>query len=130
MKKILLVLFTCTITSIFAQQQYHCYQLQEFLWNSKTQLHDIPTEKKDASVFHFNYEKNTIQQVYDDGSTNELIVKSIIKDDQSKTTTYQLKSPVNGYTYLYKINSKSSVIEVFLSENNKQTLLKKYLFKN
>lgn len=130
MKKIFLVLFTCTLFNVFAQKQYQCYHLQEFLWNTETQLHDSPVEKNDGSVFYFNDEKKTIQQVYEDGATNVLIVKSIIKDDQNKTTTYYVKSAVNGYNYLYQINSKASVIEISLNENNQQTILKKYLYKN
>lgn len=130
MKKIFLVLFTCTLANAFAQKQYQCYHVQEFLWNPETQLHDSPIEKNDDSIFHFNDEKKTIQQVYEDGSTNDLMVQSIIKDEPTKTTTYHVKSPANGYNYAYKVNSKSSLIEISLIENNKQTVLKKYLFKN
>ncbi len=130
MKSLLLLVFTFTIVNLHAQTNYNCYHLQEFLWNPKTQAYDIPVEKNDNSVFHFNEEKKTIQQVYDDGTTNTLVFKSVINDDLNKKTTYHVKSPVNGYNYLYKINFKSSLIEIYLNENNQQTILKKYLFKN
>lgn len=130
MKNLLLLVFTFIIVNLDAQTNYNCYHLQEFLWNSKTQAYDVSVEKNDNSVFYFNNEKKTIQQVYDDGTTNTLVFKSFINDDLNKTTTYQVKSPVNGYNYLYKINLKSSLIEIYLNENNQQTILKKYLFKN
>lgn len=130
MKNLLLLVFTFIIVNLDAQTNYNCYHLQEFLWNSKTQTYDVSVEKNDNSVFYFNNEKKTIQQVYDDGTTNTLVFKSVINDDLNKTTTYQVKSPVNGYNYLYKINLKSSLIEIYLNENNQQTILKKYLFKN
>ncbi len=130
MKNLLLLVFTFIIVNLDAQTNYNCYHLQEFLWNSKTQAYDVSVEKNDNSVFYFNNEKKTIQQVYDDGTTNTLVFKSAINDDLNKTTTYQVKSPVNGYNYLYKINLKSSLIEIYLNENNQQTILKKYLFKN
>lgn len=129
MKNLLLLVFTFTITTLDAQTNYNCYHLQEFLWNSKTQTYDIPVEKNDNSVFYFNNEKKTIQQVYDDGTSNTLVFKSVINDNLNKTITYHVKSPVNGYNYLYKINLKSLLIEIYLNENNQQTILKKYLFK-
>lgn len=129
MKNLLLLVFTFTIITLDAQTNYNCYHLQEFLWNSKTQTYDIPVEKNDNSVFYFNNEKKTIQQVYDDGTSNTLVFKSVINDNLNKTITYHVKSPVNGYNYLYKINLKSLLIEIYLNENNQQTILKKYLFK-
>jgi hypothetical protein len=129
MKKILLVIFTCSLSALFSQTQYQCYHLQEYLWNPETQLHDSPIEKNDGSVFHFNDEKKTIQQVYEDGSRSDFNIKSIIKDEKNKTTSYLVKSPVNGYNYLYTINFNSSLIEISLNEHNKHIILKKYLFK-
>lgn len=130
MKNLLLLVFTFIIVNLEAQTNYNCYHLQEFLWNSKTQAYDTPIENNNNSVFYFNNEKKTIQEVYEDGTSKTLVFKSVMNDDLNKTTTYHVKSPVNGYNYLYKINLKSSLIEIYLNENNQQTILKKYLFKN
>ncbi|MDF2449763.1 MAG: hypothetical protein K0R26_2267 [Bacteroidota bacterium] len=130
MKRILLVLFTCTLTSVFSQQQFQCYHVQEFEWNPQTHLHDSPIEKNDASIFIFNEANKTIQQVFGDGSKAELTAQSVSHDGKTNTTSYKVKSPTNGLNYTYVINDKSSLIEVSLNETGKNTLLKKYLYKN
>ena len=128
MKTIYIVLFTCALAKMVAQKQYSCYRIQEFLWNEKTQKYDSLVGKADSSIFKFNDEKKTIQQVFADGSVSELVINSIKAENE--IVTYQVISPTNGYHYLYKIYIKSSLIEISLNENNQQIILKKYLFKN
>ena len=124
------MLFIFIGINLNAQTTYNCYHLQEYLWNTETQVYDVPVEKNDNSIFYFDDEKKIIQQANKDGLTSRLIFNSITIDDLNKTTTYQVKSPANGYSYLYIINFKSSSIEIYLNKNNQPTLLKKYLFKN
>ena len=128
MKTIYIVLFTCALAKMVAQKQYSCYRIQEFLWNEKPQKYDSLVGKSDSSVFKFNDEKKTIQQIFEDGSVSELIINSI--KTETEIVTYQIISPMNGYHYLYKIYIKPSLIEISLNENNQQIILKKYLFKN
>lgn len=128
MKILYIVFFTCALAKMVAQKQFSCYRTQEFLWNEKTQKYDSLVGKSDFSVFKFNDEKKTIQQVFEDGSVSELVINSI--KTENDIVTYQTISPANGYHYTYKINAKSSLIEISLNENNQQIILKKHLFKN
>jgi hypothetical protein len=130
MKKIYTVLFACMMTmgTIHAQKQYDCYHLQEFTFNSKTQAHDSPVEHPDFSKFVVDEQKMSLTQNYEDGTSTVLPIKSVNASDK-KSTSYQVVSPANGYTYVYRVNPSSTVIEVLLLQNNKETLLKKYLYR-
>ena len=130
MKKIYILLFACMMTmgTIHAQKQYDCYRLEEFTFNSKTQAHDIPVEHPDFSKFVVDEQKMSLTQNYEDGTSTVLPIRSV-STANPKSTSYQVVSPANGYTYVYRVNSSSTVIEVLLLQNSKETLLKKYLYR-
>jgi len=130
MKKIYTFLFACmmTIGAMHAQKQYDCYRLQEFMFNDKTQAHDTPVEHPDFSKFVVDEQKMSLTQNYDDGTSTVLPIKSVSKAD-NKSVSYQVVSPANGFTYVYRVNPSSTVIEVLILQNNKETLLKKYLYR-
>jgi hypothetical protein len=130
MKKIYIFLFACTMTigTMHAQKQYDCYRLQEFMFNAKTQAHDTPVEHPDFSKFVVDEQKMSLTQNYDDGTSTVLPIKSMNKADK-QSVSYQVVSPANGFTYVYRVNPSSTVIEVLILQNNKETLLKKYLYR-
>ncbi len=130
MKKIYIFLFACatTLGNLQAQKQYDCYRLQEFMFNSQTQAHDTPVEHADFSKFVVDEQKMSLTQNHDDGTSTVLPIKSVNTADK-KIISYQVLSPANGFTYVYRINSSSTVIEVLILQNNKETLLKKYLYR-
>lgn len=130
MKKIYAFLFACTMTigTMHAQKQYECYRLQEFIFNSQTQAHDTPVEHPDFSKFVVDEQNMSLTQNYDDGTSTILPIKSVNSAGQ-KSVSYQVVSPANGFTYVYRVTPSSTVIEVLLLQNNKETLLKKYLYR-
>lgn len=131
MKKIYALFFACMLTvgALYAQKQYDCYHIQEFMYNSKTQAYDLPVERSDFSKFTINEQSKSLTQHYEDGTSNVLPIRAISTDDK-QSTSYQVISPANGYTYVYRVVSASAVIEVRLVQNGKETLLKKYLYRS
>ena len=113
-----------------AQQQFNCYQVQEFRWNSTTNLNDKPVEHQDKSKFTITKDKKYLIQLFDDGTSIQTPIKSNTNDVAKGICTYQVISPSNGYTYNYRINSNSQVIEISMENSGKETLLKKYLYKD
>ncbi|MES2515248.1 MAG: hypothetical protein V4580_13940 [Bacteroidota bacterium] len=130
MKGILLLLLICCTAKMNAQQQFNCYHIQEFIWNANTNLYDTPIERADQSKFKIDKEKKFLVQTFEDGVSTSHAIKSYSYDDSKNIATLSIISPSNGYTYIYRINSNSLVIEVSLANSGKESLLKKYLYKN
>jgi hypothetical protein len=130
MRATLGLLFICLMVKMNAQQQFNCYHIQEFVWNPNTNLHDTPIERTDQSKFQIDKDKNSLTQMFEDGTSTQTPIKSYSHDDAKSISTFQIISPSNGYTYIYRINSNSQVIEVSLAISGKETLLKKYLYKD
>lgn len=130
MKKIYTILFACMMTmgTMSAQKQYDCYHIQEFMFNSNTRAYDTPVEHSDFSKFIFDEQKMSLTQNYTDGTSTVLPIRSVKKADQ-KQVSYEVVSPANGLTYVYRVNPSSTVIEVLMLQNNQETLLKKYLYR-
>jgi hypothetical protein len=123
-------MFICCTARMSAQQQFNCYHIQEFIWNPNTNLNDTPVERTDQSKFKIDKEKKSLTQTFEDGISTSTNIKSYSYDEAKSVATFSVVSPSNGYTYVYRINSHSQVIEVSLSNSGKETLLKKYLYKN
>lgn len=130
MKKIYAILFICMMSTgtIHAQKQYDCYRIQEFTFNTGTQAYDKPAERADFSKFVINEQGKSLTQQYDDGTAATLTIKTVNSSDKN-STSYEVISPADGYLYIYRISPSSQMIEVLLVQNNKETLLKKYLYK-
>lgn len=128
-KKILFLVFICTLTLAKAQQQFNCYHVQEFLWNSKTEAYDTPVEKSENTTFKIDVQKTQLVQVFQDETTSTFTIKSQAFDQSKNIQSYSVISPTNGLIYLYKIDFNAYIIEVRVQSNNQDILLKKYLFK-
>ncbi|MES2760744.1 MAG: hypothetical protein V4677_01005 [Bacteroidota bacterium] len=130
MKGILLLLLIGGIVQIKAQQLFNCYHVQEFVWNPNTNLYDTPIERADQSKFKIDKENKTLTQIFEDDNSTSTSIKSYSYDEVKSVSTLAVISPSNGYTYTYRINSKSHIIEVSFSNSGKETILKKYLYKD
>jgi len=129
MKKLFSTIFICTAISLSAQKQYRCYHVQEFMWNPKTGINDLPVERGEISVFKIDDAKKMLVQTFEDGNSLLSPIKTETTN-ASKNAIYTVISPSNGYTYNYQVNTASHVIEVVLENGDKKTLLKKYLYKD
>lgn len=112
-----------------AQKQFDCYRVQEFMFNSATQAYDKPSERADFSKFVFDEVAMLLTQQYTDGTSSATPIKAVTGKVQG-FASYEVISPANGYHYIYRIKPDANVIEVSLVQNNKETLLKKYLFRS
>lgn len=113
-----------------AQQQFKCYHLQEFRWNSETKKNDKNAERTDQSIFKIDVENKSLMQIFEDGtSLNHKIIFSSY-DSEANAYTYKYISPSDGYSYVFKINSLSHSIDLSVERGGNETLLKKYLYKN
>jgi hypothetical protein len=130
MRGTLLLLFICFIAKMNAQQQFNCYHIQEFLWNSNTSAYDTPVKRADKSKFIIDKDKKSLNTLFEDGTSTSTPIKSYSYDDAKSVSTIHIISPSNGYQYIYRINSSSQVIEVSLANAGTETLLKKYLYKD
>ena len=129
-KKILFLVFICSLSLAKAQQQFNCYHVQEFLWNSKTEAYDTPVEKSENTTFKIDVQKTQLVQVFHDETSSSLAIKSEYFDKDKNIQVYKVISPANGYTYLYRVNFNANVIEYLFQKDNTEILLKKYVFKN